>query len=122
MATFPFFLQFQYVLTANGTGTVQYPVPPNEKLELSELRFVSTGAFSVTDIRDSTGKHFTNASSAVPILSTLLQNAQNGYISAKDFDVPLEVGGNVTFYMDLKDTSGAGNTVNLLLTGVKTTT
>lgn len=121
MATFPYYLIMQVALAASGSGTLQYPVPPNETLSLSELRFIATGAFSITDIRDSTGRHYTNASPSIPILSTLVQNSANGNISAKDFDVPLDIPGNVTLYVDVKDTSAAINTVNMLFTGVRTT-
>ena len=118
---FPYILTLQAVLTASATATLSYPMPNNETLELNSIRFVSTGGFSITDIRDSSGKHYTNASPAAPILSTALQDARNNFDSLERFEVPIVQDGGKTFYIDIIDTSGAGNTVRLFLTGKRST-
>ena len=119
MASVPYFLQLNAVLGAAGTGTLSFTVPKNEGLQLRQVRFSSTGAFNVTDIRDSAGQHYTNASSANPIPSTELQNAASANIGIQALDIELNLVGGVTFYVDLVDTSGAGNTVRVLFTGVR---
>lgn len=118
MATqFPYLLVLPVVLTSGGTGTGQYTVPANEMLELNQLFIASTGVFSITDIRDSSGQHYTNAAPSQPIPSTLLSAAGNGYNVFKDFPAPIIVQGGKIISIDLIDTSGAGNTVRLFLPG-----
>lgn len=117
MAKYPYTLTLQIALAASSTGTLSYNVPQNESLELNDMRFISTSTFNVTDIRDSSGKHYTNASAAQPILSSMLQSAANANLSVKDFQEPLLIDGGKTFYIDLIDTSAAPNTVRLVFTG-----
>lgn len=112
---YPYLLVLPIVLTASATGTVQYPMPTNETLKIKEIRFVSTGAFSITDIRNSSGNHFTNASPSAPILSTALQDARNNFDSIEKFMADIVLDGGKTFYIDVIDTSGAGNTIRLYL-------
>jgi len=118
---FPYLLYLEQVLTSGGTGSVSYTVPANEKLELHELYVASTGAFEITDIRDSSGKHYTNASLAFGIPSSLLSRASNNYNVFKVFPVPVLLDGALIIYWDLFDTSGAGNTVGLLIPGIRFT-
>ena len=118
---FPYLLYLEQALTAAGTGSLSYTVPANEKLELHQLFVVSTGAFEVTDIRDSSGKHYTNASLAFGIPSSLLSRATNNYNVFMNFPVPILLDGALIIYIDLFDTSGAGNTVGLLLPGIRFT-
>lgn len=109
----PYILQLASVLTANGTGTMQYTVPPNEGLEISELIFTSTGAFSVTDLRVSGGHVMTNAGTNNPIPSTALRNGANNNNTLYELKIPLILKGGQVLYVDLLDTSAAPNTVRL---------
>jgi hypothetical protein len=79
--------------------------------------FNATGAFAITDIRDSSGNHYTNASVAVPLPSTVLASGANNNNALKDFFKNIFIDGGSIFYVDVKDTSGAGNTVNLAFMG-----
>lgn len=121
MATFPYLVILSSVLAASGAGTVSYTVPANEELELNQLFVASTGAFSITDIRDSSGQHYTNASQAVGIPSTLLSAAANNYNVFKEFLSPILIEGAKILYIDVLDTSAAPNTVRLLLSGKRST-
>jgi hypothetical protein len=121
MATFPFLLVLEAVLVAGGTGTVSYPIPSGETLELDELVFQSTGVFNVSDIRDSNGNHFTNASLTTEIPSVVLASGANNNNALKRFPIPIEIKGSTIFYVDLEDSSGAGNTVTLVFAGRRTT-
>lgn len=121
MAEFPYFLILNSVLAGNGSGTMSYTLPQNESIELTELRFIATGAFNITDIRDSSGNHLTNASAANPILSTMIQNAASPNIAVAQLPTPLIISQGKTFYVDVLDTSAAGNTVRLLFVGKRIT-
>lgn len=118
MASIPFWLRFQAVIAAGGgLATVSYAVPPLQELTLNELFWTSTGAFGIYSIHNSNGRIYTNASQATPLLSTHLQQGGSPNIGAKDLPYPLVVVGADIFYMDLIDTSGAANTINLMLVG-----
>lgn len=121
MAEFPYVLVLQAVALANSTATAFYALPPNEKLSLHDVRRSATGAFSITDIRKSGGEHLTNASASTPILSTQIQDGSSPNIGFTDFGGELEIEGGETFYIDVKDTSGSGNTINLFFTGKRVT-
>lgn len=116
MALIPFTLILQAVLTNGGTATVSYPVPPGETLLIKDMVFASTGAFNIYGIRDSSGRNYTNASLSVEIPSTVLASGANNNNHIPPFDIPLIVEGSTTIYFDLEDTSGAGNTVDLVFT------
>lgn len=121
MAQFPYMVVLPVVLTAGGTGTGSYTVPANEQLELYQLFVTSTGVFSITDIRDSAGNHYTNGAAANPIPSVLLSAAPNNYNVFQDFPVPILIEGAKIIYIDVIDTSAAPNTVRLFLPGKRTT-
>lgn len=121
MATIPFLLQGRVVLTALGTGTFQYPVPQGEKVRIRDLVYSSTGTFGVTDIRTSDGRHYTNASGSAPIPSAVLANGANNFNNVRDFEPDLAVEGGSILYIDLVDTSNAGNTVNLTMNSERDT-
>lgn len=114
MAEQPYILIEQAVLTGNGTGTVSYTVSNQERLRIYEIFQQATGAFNITDIRDSTGNHFTNASANVEIPSILIASGANGYNHLGKFPIPIELAGGVTIYIDLEDTSGSGNTIDII--------
>lgn len=110
----PYLLRLQSVLVAGGTGSLFYAVPPDQSIELQDFVFVSTGIFNITGFRNGGGTSFTNASAATPILSTLVAAAGNNFNLLKLFTPPLRIEGGDTLYIDLIDTSGAGNTVTFL--------
>lgn len=115
----PYLLAISATLNANGTGTLQYTVPPNEKLMVDELYFVSTGAFSITDIRVSGGHVITNAGANNPIPSTMLGLSSNENNTLQKLKLPITLNGGQVLYIDLLDTSGAGNTVRFVGNSVR---
>lgn len=115
MADYPYFLELQAVLTANGTATVSQPIPTGESWDIMGLRQQSTGAFVITDIRDSRGVHYTNASASTPIPNDYFQDTASPNLQQSEFPIKLSIPPAIIFYIDLKDTSGGGNTVNLIL-------
>lgn len=121
MGLYPYLLVLEATLAANGTGTLSYPVPQNEQLELHQIFQQSTGAFGITSIHDSGGTNFTNASSTIEIDDDFIDDVDEANIAVRDFIVPLVVNGGTILYIDVEDTSGAGNTVSILLNGVRKT-
>lgn len=122
MAEFPYLLVLESTLAGNGTGTVSYTLPQGEELELTQMRFQSTGTFNITDIRDSSGNHMTNASPAVEIPSAVMQPGNQAFRSLGDFTTPFLINQGKTFYVDLEDSSGSSNTVTLVFAGKRKTT
>lgn len=114
MPTYPFFLVLEVALAASGTGTVSYTVSKQERLEISRLLHESTGIFNVTDIRNSNGLHYTNASALEELPGAMLADVTDDYNAIGEFPIPLVVAGGETIYIDLEDSSGAGNTVTIV--------
>lgn len=110
----PFELYLSATLNANGSGTMTYQVPQGQQLELDEFTFIATGAFKLTGLRDANGINYTNASPSNGIPSTMLANGLNQFNVIKDFKPNLIISGGNVLYIDVLDTSGAGNTVNFL--------
>ena len=104
-------------LTADGTGTASYSVSNQEHFEVERIMFASTGAFSLTGIRDNAGNIYSNIDSTDPLPSTLLSSGANGNNHIGDFPTPIIVQGGGQVSIDLLDTSSAGNTVRIFLIG-----
>lgn len=119
MPSIPYMAILQVVLGANSTGTMTYQIPVNEALHIKQLEVQSTGTFIIYDIRNSQGYHFTNASQAIGILNTFIQPGNNANAAFNQFMNELLVDKGSSIYFDVKDTSGAGNTVNLLLNCIR---
>lgn len=110
----PYELFLSSVLTALGTGTLTYQVPPNQTIEIDEFVFIATGTFNVVGIRNGGGMQFTNATPSNGIPSTMIANGLNQFNIIKDFKPNLIVLGGDSLYIDVIDTSAAGNTVRFL--------
>jgi hypothetical protein len=115
MATqIPYLLSLNTVLTALGQNTMSYQVPPGQTLEIDEFVFVATGIFNLVGIRNGGSVLFSNISPSLPILSTMIADVANNFNVIKSFMPHLIIQGGDTFYIDVIDTSGAGNTVRFL--------
>lgn len=111
----PYELFLQSVLTAGGSGTMSYQLPPSQTLELDEFVWTSTGIFNLVGLRNGNGLQFTNATPSNPIPSTMLGNAANNFNLIRDFKPNLVIKGGDTLYIDVIDTSIAANTVKILI-------
>lgn len=111
---FPFLLYLDSAVTANGTATLSYSVPPAENLYIAEIYLASTGAFGITNIRNSNGRVYTNASTSKYITSTLLAIGNTNVQRYNILALPLLIEGSEQLIVDLFDTSGSTNTVRLL--------
>jgi len=113
--THTFFITERVTLNADGTGTWQYTVGNGEVFDIHGFFTSSTGAYDITDIRDSTGLHYTNASVNNPIPSVDFPSGANENNHIGEFPQPIHIDGGVTIYVDVIDTSGSGNVVDLLM-------
>lgn len=118
-ATIPYIAYDSVVLPANTSGSVLFTMGLTESMKVKKIWIVSTGEFSIYDIRDSAGFHYTNASSTDPIPSVMLWRPQTTGEGIGTFVVELEIKTNTTLYIDITDTSGASNTIRVALEGVK---
>ena len=121
MAERPFLFSDVVILAANSTGSLTYQVPIGEHFDGGEMWLVSTGTFSIEDFRNNSGQRFSNCSAAEPILSTMLDKPQTVGQGVLKFDPPIHIDPSGIFYLDLKDTSGAPNTVTCVINGKRTT-
>lgn len=119
MADIPYVLQLTQVAGSGGVIRLSYTVPSNEGLDLYGMWFISTGAFNIFDIGNSAGQHYTQATQSNPIQSTVLQSPLNAFTGLNNFQSPLIVAGGMLFYVDIIDTSGAGNTIRGTFNGVR---
>jgi hypothetical protein len=122
MAVYPFWWTDTLSLSPSGSGNVRLEVAAGEKARFKELFYVSSGSFNVIDIFDATGKRYSNASSSDPITSTMLRSTANTNNTASRFEPPLELDGPNALVISVTDTSGAANTVRVLVTGEKEAT
>lgn len=117
----PFWLSDVVVLAANSAGTLIYQVSAAEEFFGKKIWIVSTAAFSIEDIRDNAGMRYSNCSASEPILSTMLDKPQVTGEGLLWFGVELHMMPSGILYIDLKDTSGAPNTVSAVIVGRKVT-
>ena len=97
-------------LSANSSGTASFSVPEGKKWEISKLTWSSTGAFKITDIRDTAvGYHYN--SNDLP--SVTLKNRNTGNIV--EFEPKPVCTGATRLVFEVTDTSGAANTVYITL-------
>ena len=119
MAIRPFWFTDSVTLSALGSSTARMPVAAGEKARFRKMYYTSTGAFNITTIRDDSGQRYTNASADDPLASTLLRNTANANNTVYEFEPPLELEGPNGLSFELTDTSGASNTVRIVVTGEK---
>lgn len=117
----PFLFTDKVTLSANSTGSLQFQCSAGEEFDGDELYIVSTGAFSIEDIRDNAGRRYSNCSASEPILSTMLNKPQTAGLGIYMFKVPIHIDPAGIFYIDLKDTSAGANAVTAVLNGKKIT-
>jgi len=99
-------------LSANGTGTISIDVSAGRVFRAKKVTFNSTGAFSITEIKDSAA-NFNYV--AGELKSTTLKNKANANVF--ELDPPIEITGDSSLVFNLKDTSGSSNTIDIAVWG-----
>lgn len=113
----PYIAYFQSVVAANGLNTVLVTVPSGSEFRIDRIQYTSTGAFGFADVRTSDGQHYVNATPSYPLLNTLFPGPFSGGAYVLDFPGEISIPNGALLYIDLKDTSGSSNTINLALVG-----
>lgn len=113
----PYLIPLSVVLLSTAQGTLMYSTSPGQRVYIREWRWTSTGIFDLYDVRVQTSLRITNSSLTTPIKSTHLQNPGNAFLGIKDFMPEWVIEPNNTLYLDVKDTSVAGNTIVVTLVG-----
>lgn len=119
MATFPFFDVLNVTLASGGTATVTVSVPAGEVRTVYGLRIKSAGAFSITGIRDSRGRTYTNAAGGNRMPDEFFANVADGYNGLLEFRIPITLQGNIDFMLDLVDTSASSNALTIVTDTVR---
>lgn len=109
----PFILAGNVTVAGNASGRITLPVSANEEMEIEAMFQKSTGAFDITGLTDSQGRQFSNASSGNPVDSDFIQDVATSNRGWYKFMVPVQLPGATSLYIDVKDTSGSSNTIEL---------
>ena len=102
-------------LSANGSGTIPIDVSAGRTLIVRRITFNSTGAFSITEIKDSAA-NFNYVSGTLK--SACLKNKANANVI--EVDPPIEITGDSSLVFNITDTSGSSNTVDIAVWGDET--
>lgn len=121
MATRPFWFTATIALGASASADAILTVSSGETGRLKRLVFQSSGAFSITGLKDATGLAYSDARASDPIPSTALVIDQPDLAGVQHFDPPLELEGPNQLTITLLDTSAAANTVRVIAEGEKET-
>ena len=99
-------------LSANGSDSLGIDVAAGKTFVINRITFDSTGAFKITDIRDTaTGYHYISGD----LHSSLLKNKANANVI--EIDPPITVSGSTTLIFDITDTSGSTNAIKMAFMG-----
>ncbi len=121
MPTRPFWFTDTIALGASAAGDAILTVSSGETGRIRRILFESTGAFSITGLKDATGLAFSDARASDPIPSAALVIDQLDLAGVQHFDPPLELEGPNQLTLSLLDTSAAPNTVRVIAEGEKET-
>ena len=114
MAENPYFVSLRVSLAANASATLQHSIPRNEELIVEELYAQSTGAFTITSIRDSSGRLYGNLSTQNPLPSQIIASDRFRAFATKP-----RLSGAITLYIDVSDVSASANTITLVLASTR---
>ena len=99
-------------LSANGSGTISIDVSAGKRFVVNKITWNSTGAFSITIIKDSGSGYVFNAGT---LKSAILNNSAN--VNLIEVDPPIELNGPTSLVFEITDTSGSSNTVDIAVWG-----
>jgi len=109
---YPFYLQKRVTLDSAGAGQLQFKVGSTEEFEGEEIDFVvSSGVFNITEIRDQSGKAFTDANTSNPLQSVLFLTALDQRSNFHKFSTPLLLGPDFQFTISFSGGTGSATIV-----------
>lgn len=120
MPDITFLIRMQVILLANAEGALEYFVNDGEQLEIYSIYQKSTGAFDIIDFKTGGSTQQSNASAGDPLDNEFIQDVQSPNIAFSQFVQPIIVRGGTKVSLRVKDTSGAGNTVEMMLQARRT--
>jgi hypothetical protein len=110
-----FLIVLSHDFVGNDTFTLKHVVARNERLRITGIFMDGTGIFNVIDLSDDSGTNYANCNASNPIPSTFFQDPDSRLDRVKEFIPPIEIAGGDSFNVGITDTSGAANTVRVLL-------
>ena len=118
---YPYYLTDRVTLDANGAGQSVLAIGQTEEFEAEEIQFFpSSGTFRITQIQDSAGKGYTNASITDPLVSEMFITALDQRSNFPKFDVPLRIERNGQISITFASGTGAA-TIDVCLKGRRRT-
>lgn len=113
----PIFLYNRITLGANGRGTITLQGGEGETITVNRLYFTQTGNFSVLRIRTSGGADYVSDQNGNGFPSAFFGSTVQPVEGVSRLDVPIDIAPAELLYIEVQDTSGATNTVHVLLVG-----
>lgn len=117
MAQSQLFITNRVVLGAAGRGTITLQAGEGDTFKFRYMAFQATGAFSLMRIRSSSGKEYLSDQNGNGIPSVLFARTEFNIQEFGKLMPEVEITPAELLYIEVLDTSGAGNTVTVVLTG-----
>lgn len=119
MADFPLLIHQQATLGAGQRATLSFQPGADEVFVVTDWQFISTGAFLLLAVRDSSGNQYVSDQAGTGISSGFFDASKPGATAFLKLDPPIEVGPLGVLFIDVQDASSASNTVRVLLRGIR---
>lgn len=113
------YLHQAIALGAGARGTLTFGPTDGVRYTIRGFNWVSTGPFSIIDIRDSAGNHYLADQTGIGIPSAMFTKTDFTAQDMQKFEpnIILEAGGFL--YMDVVDTMGGPNAINVAMPATK---
>lgn len=121
MAMIPYLIKFTATVAANALHTFNYQTANDEQFELLGIRQLSTAGFDVYGLHTSDGLQYGNLSQSNPIPSEFIGDVANQFNGLIDLPIHLLMKPGTSLYVDVQDTSGSSNVVQLLISAIRRT-
>ena len=118
MASRPFRVPLNVTLSANGQDTLTHNVGLNEKYTVQSMYQKTADTTDITDMSDSYGRKFGTMTPANPMdINVICDLASDNNVDPR-LPTPMVLESNTSLYITVKDSSGNGGAVQIVLEGV----
>lgn len=117
MANAQIFVTNRVILAAAGRGTITLQAGEGDTFHFRYFTFSSTGAFSLMRVRSSSGREYVSDQNGNGIPSTHFNRAEFNIAEFSKLYPPIDLAPAEILYIEVLDTSGAGNTIVVTLSG-----